>query len=201
MDLGVVKKRIPLYPNPEEFKKDMDQIFHNCLLYNKVGSDAYGMGVDVQKSYIAAWDANYESLMAAFNTSLDSSEQEELLKEYQINRVMPELPQFEEPVRKTSSRKQHEAEKNQRSAASEKAASSVVEEKPVSKARGGGRKSSKGSKKEASSSQVEAKEEVAVPNTAKTATRAKASNKPVNRVAQHSASKSNSSTAAFDSGT
>lgn len=123
--------------------------------------------------------------MAAFNTSLDSSEQEELLKEYQINRVMPELPQFEEPVRKvscyrrevskafsvymsqTSSRKQHEAEKNQRSAASEKAASSVVEEKPVSKARGGGRKSSKGSKKEASSSQVEAKEEVAVPNTAK----------------------------------
>lgn len=35
MDLGVVKKRIPLYPNPEEFKKDMDQIFHNCLLYNK----------------------------------------------------------------------------------------------------------------------------------------------------------------------
>ncbi|EER10407.1 hypothetical protein Pmar_PMAR014382 [Perkinsus marinus ATCC 50983] len=116
--------------------------------------------------------------MAAFNTSLDSSEQEELLKEYQSNRVMPELPQFEEPVRKTSSRKQHEAEKNQRSVASEKAASSVVEEKPVSKARGGGRKSSKGSKKEASSSQVEAKEEVAVSNTTKTVTRAKASNKP-----------------------
>ncbi|KAF4722494.1 hypothetical protein FOZ63_020651, partial [Perkinsus olseni] len=117
------------------------------------------MGVDVQKSYQAAWDTNQEALMAAFEGSSDSKEQDRLLKDYEANRVMPELPQPEEPTRKSSSRKHHEPEKARRSVGSEKAAS-VADDKPAPTKKTGSRKSTKATKKEAAAlSRVEPKEE------------------------------------------
>lgn len=51
MDLGTVKNKLNsnVYTKPKDFVRDMDLIFHNCVLYNGTESDVGKTGIAIRK--------------------------------------------------------------------------------------------------------------------------------------------------------